>query len=99
MPYVPPSERSPLSALTVNRLCASSLAAVNLAARAIRCEDADIIIAGGVESMSRAPYSLPKAEQPYPFGNLTAWDTALGWRYPNPRMPSPWKATGAPSPP
>jgi 3-oxoadipyl-CoA thiolase len=73
-------------ALTINRLCASSLAAVNLAARAIRCGDADVILAGGVESMSRAPYSLPKAEQPYPFGNLTTWDTALGWRYPNPRM-------------
>ena len=73
-------------ALTVNRLCASSLAAVNLAARAIRCGDAGIIVAGGVESMSRAPYSLPKAEGAYPFGNLTAWDTALGWRYPNPRM-------------
>jgi acetyl-CoA acetyltransferase family protein len=45
-----------------------------------------VFIAGGVESMSRAPYSLPKAEQGFPFGNLTAWDTALGWRYPNPRM-------------
>lgn len=73
-------------ALTVNRLCASGLAAVNLAARAIRCGDGDIYIAGGVESMSRAPYSLPKSEQGYPFGNLTAWDTALGWRYPNPKM-------------
>jgi len=43
-------------------------------------------IAGGVESMSRAPYSLPKAESGYSFGNLTAYDTALGWRYPNPKM-------------
>jgi 3-oxoadipyl-CoA thiolase len=73
-------------ALTVNRLCASGLAAVNLAGRGIRCGDLDIAIAGGVESMSRAPYSVPKAEQPFAFGNLTAWDTALGWRYPNPRM-------------
>jgi 3-oxoadipyl-CoA thiolase len=73
-------------AVTVNRLCASGLAAVNMAARAIRCADGDIYIAGGVESMSRAPYSLPKAEQPFSFGNLTAWDTALGWRYPNPKM-------------
>jgi acetyl-CoA acetyltransferase family protein len=73
-------------ALTVNRLCASGLAAVNLAARAIRGGDGDIYIAGGVESMSRAPYSLPKGEQGFPFGNLTAWDTALGWRYPNPKM-------------
>ena len=75
-----------VAALTVNRLCASGLAAVNLAARAIRAGDGDIFLAGGVESMSRAPYSVPKAEQPFAFGNLTAWDTALGWRYPNPKM-------------
>jgi 3-oxoadipyl-CoA thiolase len=73
-------------ALTVNRLCASGLAAVVLAGRAIRVGDGSIYLAGGVESMSRAPYSLPKAEQGFPFGNLTAWDTALGWRYPNPKM-------------
>jgi 3-oxoadipyl-CoA thiolase len=73
-------------ALTVNRLCASGLAAVNLAARAIRSGDGEVFIAGGVESMSRAPYSLPKAEGGFPFGNLTAWDTSLGWRYPNPKM-------------
>jgi len=72
--------------LTINRLCASSLAAVNLAARAIRAGDGEIYLAGGVELMSRAPYSLPKAESGYPFGNLTAYDTALGWRYPNPQM-------------
>jgi 3-oxoadipyl-CoA thiolase len=72
--------------LTVNRLCASGLAAVNIAARAIRNGDGDIYLAGGVESMSRAPYSLPKAEEGFGFGNLTAYDTALGWRYPNPRM-------------
>jgi len=48
--------------------------------------DGDIYIAGGVESMSRAPYSIPKAERGFSFGNLTAWDTALGWRYPNPQM-------------
>lgn len=73
-------------AVTLNRLCASGLAAVNTAARAIRAGEGDIFIAGGVESMSRAPYSLPKAAQAFPFGNLTAYDTALGWRYPNPRM-------------
>lgn len=72
--------------VTVNRLCASGLAAVNFAARAIRAGEGEVFIAGGVESMSRAPYSLPKAESGYPFGNLTAWDTALGWRYPNPKM-------------
>lgn len=72
--------------VTVNRLCASGLAAVNMAARAIRAGDGEVYIAGGVESMSRAPYSLPKAEQGFSFGNLTAYDTALGWRYPNPKM-------------
>ncbi|MDX9993438.1 MAG: acetyl-CoA C-acetyltransferase [Anaerolineales bacterium] len=72
--------------ITVNRLCASGLAAVNIAARAIRNGDGEIYLAGGVESMSRAPYSLPKAESGFPFGNLTAYDTALGWRYPNPKM-------------
>ncbi len=75
-----------VAGMTVNRLCASGLAAVNQAARAIRAGEGEMFIAGGVESMSRAPYSLPKAEAPYAFGNLTAWDTALGWRYPNPRM-------------
>jgi 3-oxoadipyl-CoA thiolase len=72
--------------LTVNRLCASGLAAVNIAARAIRAGEGDVFIAGGVESMSRAPYSLPKAEEGFGFGNLTAYDTTLGWRYPNPKM-------------
>ncbi|NCU25667.1 hypothetical protein EOM86_02985, partial [Candidatus Nomurabacteria bacterium] len=54
--------------------------------RAIRAGEGEIFIAGGVESMSRAPYSLPKAEKGFPNGNLTAWDTSLGWRYPNPLM-------------
>jgi 3-oxoadipyl-CoA thiolase len=72
--------------VTVNRLCASGLNAINMAARAIKVGDGDVYIAGGVESMSRAPYSLPKAEAGFSFGNLTAYDTALGWRYPNPKM-------------
>ncbi len=71
---------------TVNRLCASGLEAINAAARAILAGEGDAYVAGGVESMSRAPYSLPKAESGYPFGNLTAYDTALGWRYPNKRL-------------
>ena len=75
-----------VAGVTVNRLCASGLNAVNMAVRAIRAGEGDIFIAGGVESMSRAPYSLPKAERGYPFGNLTAYDTTLGWRYPNPQM-------------
>ena len=75
-----------VAGVTFNRLCASGLTAVNMAARAIRAGEGEVFIAGGVESMSRAPYSLPKAESGFPFGNLTAYDTALGWRYPNPRM-------------
>lgn len=75
-----------VAGVTVNRLCASGLHAINSAARAIKAGEGDIFIAGGVESMSRAPYSLPKAENAFSFGNLTAWDTALGWRYPNPKM-------------
>lgn len=71
---------------TVNRLCASGLEAINTAARAILAGEGDIYVAGGVESMSRAPYSLPKAEAGFSFGNLTAYDTALGWRYPNKRL-------------
>ncbi|MFU8771598.1 MAG: thiolase family protein [Anaerolineales bacterium] len=73
-------------AVTFNRLCASGLNAISQASRAIRVGEGDVYFAGGVESMSRAPYSLPKADRPYAFGNLTAWDTALGWRYPNPQM-------------
>jgi 3-oxoadipyl-CoA thiolase len=72
--------------VTVNRLCASGLAAINFASRAIRAGEGEVFVAGGVESMSRAPYSLPKAEAGYSFGNLTAYDTALGWRYPNSKM-------------
>lgn len=73
--------------VTVNRLCASSLEAVIQGMRAIASNEADIIVAGGVESMSRAPYSLPKnVSGAATFGNLTAYDTALGWRYPNPKM-------------
>jgi acetyl-CoA C-acetyltransferase len=72
---------------TINRLCGSSLDAVIQAARAIWSGDADVVIAGGVESMSRAPYSVAK-NQSGSFGNITAYDTALGWRYPNPKMES-----------
>ncbi len=75
-----------VAGVTVNRLCASGLNAINQAARAIKAGEGDLFLAGGVESMSRAPYSFPKAEAGFSFGNLTAWDTALGWRYPNPLM-------------
>ncbi|MFH2201717.1 MAG: thiolase family protein [Elusimicrobiota bacterium] len=71
---------------TVNRLCASGLEAVNAAARCILAGEGEAYIAGGVESMSRAPWALPKAPKAFPFGNVTAYDTALGWRFPNPEM-------------
>lgn len=73
--------------VTVNRLCASSLEAVIIAARAIKAGEAELIISGGVESMSRAPYVFPKNVSGKPmFGNIVAYDTALGWRFPNPAM-------------
>jgi 3-oxoadipyl-CoA thiolase len=75
-----------VAAQTVNRLCASGLAAVNNAARAIKAGEGDVFVAGGVESMTRAPWSMPKAEGPFPTGNVTVYDTSLGWRYPNPRL-------------
>lgn len=74
-------------AYTVNRLCGSSLEAVNSAARMIQTGDAECVIAGGVESMSRAPYATAKnSTGEASFGNLTAYDTALGWRFPNPKL-------------
>jgi acetyl-CoA C-acetyltransferase len=74
-------------AVTVNRLCGSSMEAVIQAARAVAIGDADCIIAGGVEQMTRAPYVMPKnVSGGALFGNLTAYDTALGWRFPNPAM-------------
>ncbi len=75
-----------VAAVTLNRLCASGLNAVNQAARAIKAGEGDVFIAGGVESMSRAPYSVPKAERGFSWGNVTMWDTTLGWRYPNPTL-------------
>jgi 3-oxoadipyl-CoA thiolase len=73
-------------AVTVNRLCASGLEAVIQATRAVRVGDASIAVAGGVESMSRAPFSMPKPGVAFPIGNMTVYDTTLGWRYPNPKM-------------
>ena len=76
-----------VAAVTFNRLCASGLNAVNQAARSIKCGEGDVFIAGGVESMSRAPYSFPKNSRAWgPSGNITGYDTTLGWRYPNPKM-------------
>jgi 3-oxoadipyl-CoA thiolase len=75
-----------VAGVTFNRLCASGLTAVSMARRAILAGEGDLFIAGGVESMSRAPYAMPKPESAYPFGNQTAYDTALGWRFVNPRL-------------
>ena len=72
--------------VTVNRLCASGLEAVNQAFRAARCGDGDVYLAGGVEGMSRAPYSMPRGPNLPKAGNATLWDTCLGWRYPNKKM-------------
>ncbi|MGZ5361323.1 MAG: thiolase family protein [Solirubrobacterales bacterium] len=72
--------------VTVNRLCASGLEAINQASRAIRLGEGEIYLAGGVESMSRAPWVLPKSEGGLPRGDGTLYDTTLGWRMVNPRM-------------
>lgn len=74
-----------VSGTTVNRLCASGLDAVGLGARAIRAGDQDMVIAGGVESMSRAPFVMPKATSAFSRAN-TVFDTTIGWRFPNPKM-------------
>jgi 3-oxoadipyl-CoA thiolase len=71
---------------TVNRLCASGLEAVNQAARAVKLGEGDVYLAGGVESMSRAPWVVPKPERRLPRGEQTMHDTTLGWRLINPRM-------------
>ena len=72
--------------VTLNRLCASGLSAVVSASHAIMAGDAEIAVAGGVESMSRAPLVMAKPDSPFPRGNQTVWDTTLGWRFPNPRL-------------
>ncbi|MCP3102489.1 thiolase family protein [Myxococcus sp. K15C18031901] len=72
--------------VTVNRLCASGLEAVIQGCRMIRVGEADIVLAGGVESMTRAPWSMAKPEEGFPTGRREVWDTTLGWRYPNPRL-------------
>ncbi|MBI1946937.1 MAG: acetyl-CoA C-acyltransferase [Deltaproteobacteria bacterium] len=73
-------------AVTINRLCASGLEAVVQAARMIRLGDADVCVAGGVECMSRAPWSMAKPEVALPTGAPQVYDTSLGWRFPNPKL-------------
>jgi acetyl-CoA acetyltransferase family protein len=75
---------------TVNRLCGSSLDAAIIASRQINVGDADLVLVGGAESMSRAPWVLPKTEKPYPAGDMTLASTTLGWRLVNKAMPKEW---------
>ncbi|MDN3903758.1 thiolase family protein [Arthrobacter sp. YD2] len=75
---------------TVNRLCGSSLDAALIASRQINTGEADLMLIGGAESMSRAPWVLPKNEKPYPAGDQTLASTTLGWRLVNPAMPKEW---------
>src|SRR5215211_3842302 len=77
-------------AVTVNRLCGSSLDAAMQASRTIEAGDAAVVLAGGVESMTRAPWVLPKPSRAFPAGNVTAVSTTLGWRLVNERMPAEW---------
>ncbi|MEH0515957.1 thiolase family protein [Streptomyces sp. B21-106] len=75
---------------TVNRLCGSSLDAAMTAGRMIETGDAEVVLTGGVESMTRAPWVLPKSAKPFPAGDVTAVSTTLGWRLVNARMPKEW---------
>src|SRR5512132_166303 len=75
-----------VAGLTVNRLCGSGLQAINTAAHAIAVDDGDVFIAGGVESMTRAPYVMPKPEAAWERGTREAYDTTLGWRFVNPKL-------------
>ena len=75
-----------VAGVTVNRLCASGLSAVVSASHAIAAGDGDLFVAGGVESMSRAPLVMAKPDDADPSGEQKVWDTTLGWRFPNPRM-------------
>ncbi|MBL3699184.1 thiolase family protein [Leucobacter luti] len=80
-----------VTGVTVNRLCASSVEAVIQGARAIESGDASLVLAGGVESMSRAPFVVEKSAKPWPaVGNQTMWNTAIGWRMINRELPTHW---------
>jgi 3-oxoadipyl-CoA thiolase len=75
-----------VAGVTVNRLCASGLSAIVSACHAVTAGDGDLFVAGGVESMSRAPLVMAKPDQAFPRGDQTVYDSTLGWRFPNPRM-------------
>lgn len=78
---------------SINRLCGSSLDAAMMASRQIEVGDADVMLVGGVESMSRAPWVLAKTERPYPAGDLSLVSSTLGWRFVNPQMPAQWSVS------
>lgn len=82
-----------VTATTVNRLCGSSLDAAFMASRMIECGEAEVAVAGGVESMTRAPWVVPKPSRPFPPADVTAVSTTLGWRLINDRMPAEWTAS------
>ncbi len=82
-----------LPATTVNRLCGSSLDAAMIGSRTVESGDVDVVLVGGVESMTRAPWVLPKPARPFPAGDMTAVSTTLGWRLVNPKMPAEWTAS------
>jgi 3-oxoadipyl-CoA thiolase len=86
-----------VAGVTLNRLCASGLSAVVSACHAVAAGDGELFVAGGVESMSRAPLVMAKPDSAWPRGNQTVWDTTLGWRFPNPRMEAmfPLESMGA----
>ena len=75
-----------VAGVTLNRLCASGLSSVVSACHAVIAGDADVVVAGGVESMSRAPLVTAKPDAAFPRGDRVLWDTTLGWRFPNPRL-------------
>src|SRR5919198_1024747 len=75
-----------VAGITLNRLCASGLSAVVAASHAVAAGDGDLFVAGGVESMSRAPLVMAKPDKAFPRGDRVVYDTTLGWRFPNPRM-------------
>ena len=81
---------SSVPGVTVNRLCGSSVEAVIQASRSVEAGDDSLILAGGVESMSRAPFVLEKATKPFPSGNQQLWNTSIGWRMVNPRLRADW---------
>ena len=79
---------------TINRLCGSGLNAVNSAAHAIKLDEGDVFIAGGTESMTRAPFVMGKAEAGFPRGEIRMFDSTIGWRFTNPKMTMPYAKEG-----